>query len=129
MKIYTLLVLVLLSACSSSEQLVSHTGVKKIKFGSGGGVTGAQTIYALNAKAELYQNDTLLKKITPQKTKYLFEKAGALREMKLEQPGNLYSFIEIKTPTATNRIVWQAGRTDIPKEITQLYNALQQIVK
>ena len=122
-KIYSLLLLVMLNSCATSNIAV-NTGIEEVTFGSGGGFTGVVTTYKLIACGKVFEKNTELKKVSSKKTFELFKQAKVLKDLDFNRPDNLYRFIEIKTKEKTNRIVWSFGSMEIDKNALELYDSL-----
>lgn len=107
-----------------TSKIAVKTGVEEISFGSGGGFTGAIKTYKLTADCKLYEGKAELKKIKAKKTLELFNQAAELKDIKFNEPGNIYSFIEIKTKENTNKIVWGFGSKQVDARAIELYRKL-----
>ncbi len=123
MKLYSLLFLILMSACAPNR-LVDKTGVEEISFGHGGGFTGEVKSYKLTSKGKLFEKGTEINKIDSKTTLKLFKQAKELINIDYNKPGNMYSFLEIKTEDKTNRILWADASTAVDKRVVELYNEL-----
>jgi hypothetical protein len=128
MKIYYFLVFVLLNSCATNKML-DKTGVEEISFGHGGGFTGEVKTYKLTPKGKLFEKGTEIKKIDSKTTLKLFKQAKELINIDYNKPGNMYSFLEIKTKDKTNRIVWADASTVVDKRVVELYNELLTNIK
>jgi hypothetical protein len=107
-----------------TSKITVNTGIEEITFGSGGGFTGAIKSFKLNTSGKLFENDTVIIKVSSKKTIELFNKAELLKDFEFNRPDNLYRFIEIKTKEKTNRIVWAFGSMEIDKKALELYDSL-----
>lgn len=123
MRIYSLIILIVISSCSTNK-IALKTGIEEINFGNGGGFTGEVKTYKLTANCTLFEKETELKKVKSKKTLELFNHAMELKDLNFNEPENMYSFIEIKTKEKTNRIVWAFGSTTVDKKVIELYNKL-----
>lgn len=111
------------SNCSSDQSF------KEIKFGEGGGFTGAVTEYRLKENGDVYsvnssENDErLIKSITSDELKIIRDKLSKVPKeaLKVDRPYNVYRFIQIDTLKA----VWGDPSYTPPKELEDLYNYLQ----
>ena len=128
----TLLFLILI--CFFSQ--ISIAQVDSIKFGVGGGVTGAVTIYKLY-KNQLYKSDGKLianfdstAKLKCKDKKYLFKQANSTAQEfpEFTQPYNHYKFIEIYGKNS-KKFVWGNPDKLPPNSIQQYYDSLSKIVK
>lgn len=123
MKKIKLLLLVILSSCIT-HKTIEKTGIEEISFGSGGGFTGEVKTYKLSSNGKLFEKGVEIKKLESKSTLKFFNQAKQLKDIDYNKPGNMYSFLEIKTKNKTNRIVWSDGSTDIDKRIIELYAEL-----
>lgn len=123
MKKIKLLLLVILSSCIT-HKTIEKTGIEEISFGSGGGFTGEVKTYKLSSNGKLFEKGVEIKKLESKPTLQFFNQAKQLKDIDYNKPGNMYSFLEIKTKNKTNRIVWSDGSTDVDKRITELYAEL-----
>jgi len=112
-----------ISSCSTNK-IALKTGIEEINFGNGGGFTGKVKTYKLTADCKLFEKETELKKVESKKTLKLFNQAKELKDLKFNEPENIYSFIEIKTKEKINRIVWAYNSTTVDKKVIELYNEL-----
>jgi len=115
-----------------SGNISEKTGIEEIRFGSGGGFTGAVKAYSLSADGQLTEQDDqngLSKKINTKTTLELFTLAKELKTYSLNEPDNVYSFIEIKSRETTNKIVWAFGSTKADQKVTDLFNQLSSLTK
>ncbi|MFK5890577.1 MAG: hypothetical protein QM486_07585 [Flavobacteriaceae bacterium] len=123
MKYLSILTILILISCAENK-ILEKTGVIEIKYGSGGGFTGEVKSYTLTADSNLLEMGKELTKIDSKKTLAIFNEAKEIKDYTLDEPENMYSFIEIKTKDKTNRIVWAYGSKKVDKRITKLYKKL-----
>ncbi|HSH64613.1 MAG TPA: hypothetical protein VLB84_02175 [Bacteroidia bacterium] len=122
--ILSVLTFVFLNASNCSSD--SH--FKEIKFGQGGGFTGAVTEYHLRENGDIYKynavekEELLIKSITAEELKTVKEKLAKVpkESLNINHPYNVYYFIKIDTMNA----VWGDPSFTIPKELEDLYNYL-----
>jgi hypothetical protein len=131
-RIFLFFLIAILISCSSSNKL-SKIEIEKITFGYGGGFTGAITSYSLAANGDLrkleWQTDTLIKKIDPAVMQQLFEKSKPLISYQFNEPGNMYSFMEIETKKGNQKIMWSLNSHRVDERVTQLYKELIALTK
>jgi|SRR3954470_15795899 len=113
----------------NATNCASDQHFKEIKFGYGGGFTGAVTEYRLKENGDVYKFDSmegeahLLKSITAEELKIVHEKLAHVSKdslTKINRPYNMYYFIQIDTVKAT----WGDPSYTPPKELQDLYNYL-----
>jgi hypothetical protein len=110
------------SNCSSDKSF------KDLKFGAGGGFTGAVTEFHLKENGDLLKTNAaekeeqLIKSITKEELKLVREKIAVLPADALtaNRPYNMYYFIQFDT----TRAVWGDPSFAAPKELLDLYNYL-----
>jgi hypothetical protein len=121
----------LFGSCISSKTI--NTTIETISFGNGGGFTGMVKMYSLSAKGDLNKVDknqiSFIKKVNKKTVKQLFEKAGQLNSYQLNEPENIYSFIEIQTKEKKQKIIWGFGSKKVDTRVTILYNELIALTK
>lgn len=136
----TLLILILgilfLFSCNSAKKINPYQYKNpKITFGSGGGFTGVESSYTLLDNGQLFQLTKMgqefnrLNKIDKNKVTQIFEtcKLFKLEEIKLNNPGNMYHYLDISIEGKQNRIVWGNGSVD--EKIKVLHQILMSFVK
>lgn len=121
-------VVFILCSCASGK-VISPNNIEEITFGSGGGFTGQIRIYTLTSEGELFENDESIKNISSRHKRELFTKATELVDYSYNEPGNIYSFVQIKSNNKTNRIVWKYQAADLDQKVLSLYNSLMSITK
>lgn len=131
-----LLCLLALASCKSSKLGPLEYEKSQIRFGSGGGFTGAVTTYALLESGKLFEHQsmgvdtfTFLLQMPKADTKALFEEVieTGLDTTEYTTYGNFYYFLEWKTEADSNRVSW--GQDDLKVDSTwvQLYTKLKQL--
>src|SRR3982751_1940054 len=113
----------------NASNCASDLHFKEIKFGSGGGFTGAVTEYQLKENGDvsvLYpmeKQEKVIKSITSEELKVLQEKLKQINKDSLStinHPYNMYYFIQIDTSKA----VWGDPSYTPPKALLELYDYL-----
>ena len=115
----SILIVLNTSNCSTPKD------IKEIKFGEGGGFTGAVTEYQLKANGDILKETKKIKTIDNAEMKRVQNNLNKLSEasFKFNHPGNLYYFIE----TDKGKITWGDINFPEPTEVKELYNQLKQI--
>jgi hypothetical protein len=126
----TLIILtLLLNSCMTGKQ-ITNTGVKQIHFGSGGGFTGIENIYVLDKDGSIKDKDqNVVNELRMKEVLSIFENAKKLADSKLNQPGNMYSFITIISESDTNRLVWGQETSKVSPNILTLHENLMNKIK
>ena len=126
MKLYIVLLFAIFHSCMSGK-ISTKTGIDEIHFGSGGGFTGEVKAYMLSANGQLTERTKeigLSKEIDSKTILGIFSEAKEIKAYSLNEPGNIYLFIEIKSKETSNKIVWAYGSTIADNKVIQLYNKL-----
>lgn len=127
---------IIMSACKSSKPSFNPENTDKdyITFGNGGGITGQSKKYFFTDDGHIYfQEGDSLKLITkvPEKTcKQIFSsytKQGFDKSI-LNEPGNRYYFLELKSKDLNHAMKWGRNALQNPK-IEIFYNNLMNIIK
>ena len=109
---------------------------KQLRWGSGGGFTGKETVNTLLENGQIFQFSSMTNQITElggtkaKTAKGHFAKAttSGLDLLNFNNPGNMYYFIETKDGEATNRVTWGDEKTPLMQEVKDFYTALQQLL-
>src|SRR6218665_1523848 len=129
-KHYTLLLLVLLLC--TLHAIAQDTF---ITVGSGGGFTGAVTVYKITEKGEVFKGGM----------GGIFTECGAIRKSKARKfvkettnvvqragdfnhPGNLYHFLSFKNEGQENKITWGSSQEVAPEGVTEVYKKLMDTI-
>jgi hypothetical protein len=113
-------------SCNSGK--VITTDIIGIHFGNGGGFTGIVEEFVLTNDGKLFKGLVFITQIDLNTKNRLFLQAENLKGISLNNPGNAYSFIEIKSKAKSNRIIW-SGQSNPDKSVTEFYNDLHSITK
>lgn len=124
--------------CKTTNQYYTPQSFEgaQLKFGNGGGFTGAVTTYILLENGQLFgmeptKSDTIhIPRLDQKLTDQLF---SSYHDMGMDKathndPGNLYYFLEVQNEGEPHRIVW-GGLEDINPTIPQYYLNLMKLVK
>lgn len=130
-KVLLLIFIVALFSCSAQKELYVDNP-QTLSFGSGGGFTNQSIEYRLYSDGKLWkfkglENDSsLLKQMKKGDTKKIFNEAYklGLDTLKLNSPGNISYFINIKSKTLDNKIIWANGNSQTQSEIIEFYKTL-----
>ena len=132
MKIIFPLVLVFaLFSCNTPKEIFvdnPHT----LRFGSAGGFTNQTIVFKLLSDGKLWKSDglekepILLKQLKKSQTKKIFNQAYqlGLDTLNLNSPGNMNNFIQLKTKTLDNKIVWAKDSKQASPEVIDFYKTL-----
>lgn len=118
---------------NKTENLKMDKEIEEVKFGNGGGFTGAVTEYLIKANGEVFitdaeTNQTLIKLKTLSETdiKGVQKKVKELPKeiWNFNHPYNMYSFVEVEGKRAT----FGDPGYPLPEELGELYNYLQELI-
>lgn len=108
----------------------------QIIIGSGGGYAGTMNEFVLLENGEMFSKTSLegdylnFKKLERNAAKQLFNNIEQfnIKDVKLDNPGNMYYYVQIKDKNSDHRIVWGGGEP-VPKQVKTLYNILNHYSK
>lgn len=126
-----------LLSCKTKKYTPEELSETRIQFGNGGGFVGAQNAYLLLENGQLYQHDIrqdsmqALEGVRRKVCKNLFKTMEAMDESKMgiNQPGNLYFYIEYITPEKQIKTTWGANGVQIDSLLKATYLQLMEQVK
>ncbi len=129
----TALLMALLPGTHTAQKFKPEKYKKAILyFGHGGGFAGAETTYALMENGRLYSKKSLtaktftsLIKLEKNQSAQIFNNYFFLGipEMQLEDPGNIYKFVEYTRKQNRHRLVW-GGQSPVPTNLVLFYSNL-----
>ena len=132
-----LLAFALLSACHHKHYTPGEFPDEQLRFGSGGGFSGAVTEYILLENGQLFRMDSMKKdtteiaKLPKKEAKSLLEEAEELNleKMTIEEPGNMYYFIGMKKKEEMHKVTWGKPDYTIDAKIESFYKKLIETTK
>ncbi|MBK6545990.1 MAG: hypothetical protein IPO78_05135 [Saprospiraceae bacterium] len=101
-----------------------------IRIGNGGGFTGIETVFSISRNGQIEQDGKLvdrLKKTDVEQIITNIEVLG-LDQIELNQPGNIYKFIEYSMEGKTHRICWDANSELVNKNLNLYYNHVHYLI-
>ena len=109
----------------------------QLRFGSGGGITGAVSSWILLENGQLFWQENARSeyvekgRVSRKAAKVVFEQATtlAVQEADIQAPGNIYQFVEMKTAAGSGKATWGDPSVTISPEFTNLYQALMALTK
>lgn len=133
----TALLMVLLPGTNIAQKFRPEKYKKAILyFGHGGGFAGTVTTYALMENGRLFfkqslsdKTFTLLTKLGKNQTAQIFSNYIFLGipEMKLDDPGNIYKFVEYTRKQNRHRLTW-GGKSPVPENLSLFYSNLNSLL-
>ena len=124
--------------CSAPQDFPANYKQDQIHFGQGGGFTGGVTYYALLEDGRVFQRGqldtifTYLEKWTPGFTEQMFSNYNSLhlQEMDFNEPGDLYYFVNYKSPgDPDHRLTWGRSGFKPDHNVVRFYNLLFKSIK
>ncbi|MEO6902826.1 MAG: hypothetical protein ABI315_06715 [Bacteroidia bacterium] len=118
---------------NKTEELKMNKEIKEVKFGNGGGFTGAVTEYLIKTNGDVYMMDaesnqptTKVKTLSETDIKGIQKKVKELPKeiWSFNHPYNMYSFVEVEG----KRAVFGDPGYPVPKELGELYDYLQELI-
>lgn len=133
----TCLALLVTSYCKRNNYSLQNTSEHYLRFGSGGGFTGASTSYTLMENGQFFQHESLrdttliLPRVKRKTCTSLFKELKTLDKglFGIQQPGNRYYFLEWVTPEEQLRSTWGANTYTPPTELEAIYQKLMVMVQ
>lgn len=133
-----LLVTLGLFSCKSTKNIEpdSFEG-RQIRFGSGGGITGALTQWALLDNGRLWgvsgeptANLKHVAKVSKKEVTAIFSSLDSLNWGEpVNQPGNMYRFLELHDGKEVTRIVWDPFQQENFPRLNSFFEKLKPIMK
>jgi len=121
-----------LMSCKSKDYLTPYEYQGRIiHFGSGGGFTGKVSHFTLMDNGQVFEGIdkegtvTVLKKLDKSVVEQVFDNYDKLnlKELRLDNPGNLYKFLRLNN----HKITW-GGKGEVPRELDIFYAILMKHV-
>ena len=124
------------SFCKTQEYTPTDFPKQQIIFGSGGGMTGAVTEYALLENGSLFSkkgmtaNYQAYAKADKTLATQLFKNIDVLqlKEIKVNNPGNRYFYVTLKDKSGEHQIMWNNPES-IPNKLKTFYDILNHLTK
>jgi len=126
-------------SCKTQEKISSPDTYEReiISFGSGGGFTGEVKSYSILRNGQMFKNGSEVSGVASGELTKLEDKIVdqlflnfvnlKLAEIKLDDPGNMYRFINYKENGNIHRIQWGGMKEEVPKNIKTFYKILNQL--
>ena len=127
-------------SCKTQEKIYTPETYTRemITFGSGGGFTGKVKRYTILRNGQMFKiNDTPNSNESSGEMVSLEEKVVdqlflnfinlKLAEIELDDPGNMYQFINYYENGNTHRIRWGGKNEEVPRKVKDFYKILNQL--
>ncbi len=125
MKIGALIIITILFSCSPMRKF---EGIEKIHFGSGGGFTGGILTNTLEKSGVVLKDGTEVQQLDQKQTSQLFAYTHKLKSDTINEPGNMYYFIEFNDNGVNYRYVWSSIQAP-NEDLNNWYKQLNKLVK
>lgn len=127
------LIICTLASCSSSKSASNTLANEQIRFGYGGGFTGAVTSYCITNSGKSFKQENFeISKLRASNVGIdeCFQQCQAIGfgEMNINNPGNTYSFIEHKVGNQLHRVTWNPHQVSLPSDLVLFNNMLLELV-
>lgn len=136
--IFSMILCGMILGCKSTQNITpdAFQGTQ-IRFGSGGGFTGAVTQWALLDNGRMWGVSGVptaalqdVGKVPKKMYKSIFGAIDSLSAMgDMDAPGNMYRFLEIHTPEKVTRITWDPQNKEVPSQLNAFFDRLKPIMK
>ncbi|MFT4664092.1 MAG: hypothetical protein ACI8YQ_002522 [Polaribacter sp.] len=132
-----LLVVLFYSSCKTTKYTPTDFPDAQITFGSGGGFSGLVTDYTLLENGQLFKRSSKDKLFVPIKGVKKDAVAQAFKnfnflgldKMEVNDPGNLYYFIEFKTEEGTaKKLTWGNSKSEMEHTLKLFYSQLSSLI-
>lgn len=131
---YILSTMLIFTSCKTKSFTPTTYEKEQITFGNGGGITGAIVEYTLLSNGQLFEKSgnthTQITKLKKNQATQIFEnyKLLGLDRKVINDPGNMYFFIQRKSKDTLHKIVW--GNKPVSDNRMTIYFAnLMKIIK
>lgn len=119
-------------SCTSQQYTINDLPDTQLVFGRGGGFTGEVVTYTLLENGQLFKHSSLTKeykemtKINKKTAKTYFKTISDLKlaDQSINQPGNMYYFIEEVEAETKNRVTWGSNEYQIAEEFISFYKEI-----
>lgn len=120
------IVLLFVNCNSSKQKNLTAKPENTITIGSGGGFTGAIKAFKLGTDGVVTVDNKEVLKFKKSQAKQFFENVNTLGlwDVTQNEPGNMYSFIELNIDGKEHRIVWGSRDSEPNKNAKLFYDNL-----
>lgn len=127
---------ILLSSCKTTKYSLTNPPSNTISFGDGGGFAGLETGFTILENGQVFKHNTPgdtteLEAVKKKEAKQFYEQFKGLRlaQLDIDQPGNMYYFLNFTTADISHGITWGAADYNIRKDILDFYKSLRKLMK
>ena len=127
------MIICILASCSSTKSTSDTLIHEQIRFGYGGGFTGAVTSYCITDSGKCFKQENFeISKLRASNAGIdeCFQECQAIgfEKMDMNSPGNTYSFIEHKVGDQLHRVTWNPHQLNLPSDLVVFNNMLLELV-
>ncbi len=127
------LIICVIASCSSTKSTSNTLPHEQIRFGYGGGFTGAVTTYCITSSGKSFKQENFDISKIKASTNGIDEcfhqgQAIGFGKMDINSPGNTYSFIEHKVGDQLHRVTWNPHQVNLPSDLVLFNNMLLELV-
>ena len=131
--IYLALIICVLASCASTKSTSETLINEQIRFGYGGGFTGAVTSYCITNSGKCFKQENFeISKLRASNAGIdeCFQECQAIgfEKMDINSPGNTYSYIEHKVGDQLHRVTWNPHQLHLPSDLVVFNNMLLELV-
>ncbi len=127
----------LLVGCKSQQHTPDDLPPNQLIFGDGGGITGATTSFILLENGQIFKTYSLTRettevgKIRKKQARELLAEAHAMgmENLDVNEPGNMYYFLELKTDNGNHRCTWGAQGYEVDEKLQNFRQKLLNIAR
>lgn len=134
------IVIVSMASCKSSEKVATIAEYKKniLAISSGGGFTGAETIYTILENGQVFSSSgfapdktTAIGQLKVKEVKDLFLKASKIdwTKLSINDPGNMYKTLSFGKNEQMKKQVWGGNNAIASTDFINLYEEINKLVK
>jgi len=123
-------------ACKHPKYAPGNFPDRQLRWGSGGGFAGKETMYTLLDNGQIFVREkggqlTEIAKTKGKKAKALYEmiETLGLQNLDFKHPGNTYDFIEVLSGDSVHRISWGEKDKPVDPKVKDFFGQLQELVK
>ena len=115
-----------LFGCQSVKEVPST--IENIHFGTGGGITGKLDDNYITPEGAVYKQETYVQTIKGEDLELVLEHAENLKSDTINNPGNIYNYINFEDKGVTYRYIW-SNKSAIKPELKTWYDQLMSFTK
>lgn len=127
----------ILSSCNATKFTAENLPETQLIFGNGGGFSGLVNQFLLLENGQLFEKKggsksfVALSKVRKKHATTIFNQLDSMAflTMEIDQPGNIYHFIQLKAPGVDHKLTWGKSDHQADSQVESLYKNLRDLVK